>query len=94
MRKSKGFNLLRLSQELNIHPTYLGQIERGEKPPSIDVALNIANFFHIGFSYDVPVKNETQIAQLTEIKNKIQTLNVAERKFVYKTLNEFIFFNK
>lgn len=50
LRKQKGYTILQLATDLNIDTTYLGQIERGEKIPSIDVAVNIINYFNITFT--------------------------------------------
>lgn len=40
-RKSKGYTQEVLSAKCNLHPTYIGQIERGEKNPSIESIYKI-----------------------------------------------------
>ncbi len=93
MRKNKNFSLLNLSLKLNITPSYLGEIERGTKSPSVDVALAIANFFKIGLD-DSSLKEKQNQPIVHEILNKTNSLNSIERQFIYKTLIEFIAFHK
>lgn len=40
-RKGKGYTQEELSSKCNLHPTYIGQIERGEKNPSIESIYKI-----------------------------------------------------
>ena len=40
-RKGKGLTQEELSSKCNLHPTYIGQIERGEKCPSIESVYKI-----------------------------------------------------
>ena len=40
-RKAKGFTQEELSVKCNLHPTYIGQIERGEKNPSVESIYKI-----------------------------------------------------
>ncbi len=40
-RKSKGLSQEKLSEYCELHPTYIGQIERGEKNASLDTIMRI-----------------------------------------------------
>ncbi len=93
MRENQHFTLVGLSLELNITHSYLGEIERGIKAPSVEVALSIANFFKIGLD-DSSLKLKKDQAIVHEILNKINSLNSIERQFIYKALTEFIAFHK
>lgn len=90
LRKNKGLTLLGLSLELNIHKTYLGQIELGKKIPSIDVAVDISNYFKIGLDSNLEISDDNCNLIRYELLNKINLLDGIERKFIYKTLVEFI----
>ena len=49
LRKQDGFRLIDIAVFLNIHETYLGQIERGTLIPSVDTAIALANYFEMDF---------------------------------------------
>lgn len=93
MRKNRRLSLLHLSLELNITQSYLGEIERAKKVPSVDVALAIANFFKIGLD-DSSLKPKQNQPIIHEILNKTKGLNPIERQFICKALTEFIAFHK
>ena len=40
----------KLSEYSDLHPTYIGQLERGEKTPSIETLYKIAQGLHISLS--------------------------------------------
>jgi transcriptional regulator with XRE-family HTH domain len=46
-RKSAGLTQERLAFKAGIHPTYLSQVERGVKSPSVDVVGSIAHALHL-----------------------------------------------
>lgn len=94
LRKNKHLTLIGLSMKLNIHKTYLGQIELGKKAPSIDVAVDIANYFKIGLDNDLETLNDNCNLIRYEILNKIKSIDIVEIKFIYKTLLEFISIEK
>lgn len=93
MRKNRHLSLLYLSSKVNITSTYLGEIERGIKIPSVEIALSIANFFKIGLD-DSSLKPKQNKAIIHEILNKTSRLNSIERQFICKALTEFIAFQK
>jgi len=43
MRKSQGLSQEALANKADLHPTYIGRIERGEVSPTINVLDKIAN---------------------------------------------------
>lgn len=51
LRKKMGLTQEKLSEISNIHPTYLGQIERGEKEPSLKTLIRIADALNTSTSY-------------------------------------------
>jgi transcriptional regulator with XRE-family HTH domain len=42
LRKERGFSQERLAFESGYHPTYIGQLERGKKSPSLRAILRLA----------------------------------------------------
>lgn len=94
LRKQKSYTILQLATDLNIDTTYLGQIERGEKIPSIDVAVNIINYFNITFINREDSKfNGIEIEK--EIYDKLRLISSSDDyKFLYKSLLKFISFGR
>lgn len=50
LRKSKGLSQEDLAFELGLHRTYISQIERGIKSPSLRVIEKISSFFELQLS--------------------------------------------
>lgn len=46
-RKSKGLSQEKLSEYCELHPTYIGQIERGEKNASLETIMRICKGLEI-----------------------------------------------
>lgn len=95
LRKQKGYTILQLATDLNIDTTYLGQIERGEKIPSIDVAVNIINYFNITFTNYTNSENSKFGGIEKEIHDKLRLISSSDDyKFLYKSLLKFISFGR
>lgn len=95
LRKQKGYTILQLATDLNIDTTYLGQIERGEKIPSIDVTVNIINYFNITFTNYTNSENSKLGGIEKEIHDKLRLISSSDDyKFLYKSLLKFISFGR
>lgn len=96
LRKQKGYTLLRLAMDLNINDNYLSEIERGEKIPSIDIAINIINYFGYTFAefQDITETKEGLSLSTNHIFRKINMIDSKGQLFLYKTLLEFKNYNK
>lgn len=51
LRRQHNFTQLGLCEILNISETYLRKIESGERSASIDLYIEIAEFFHVSLDY-------------------------------------------
>ncbi len=90
LRKKKGLKISDIAAALNIHTSYLGQIERGIKIPSVNVAVNLVNYFEINFqSVFISIEDEYTLLR-NEILQHISKLEHYEKQFIYKTLLEII----
>jgi transcriptional regulator with XRE-family HTH domain len=47
MRGAKGWTLLQFGRKADMHPTYLGCLERGENTPSLTCILHLAKVFDV-----------------------------------------------
>lgn len=46
-RKSSGLSQERLAELADLHPTYIGQLERGEKNASVETLARISHALHV-----------------------------------------------
>ena len=92
-RKKMNLKIIDIATIIDIDESYLGQIERGEKIPSVDVALAIVNCFETNFqsflSSATPDIADDNILLRKEIAHKFPKLSPAEKQFICKTINKF-----
>ncbi|MFS0904165.1 helix-turn-helix domain-containing protein [Priestia aryabhattai] len=66
LRIKRGYSYRKLAEKINIAPSYLSQIEKGQRRPSDDTLYHIADFFNVDISYfyikedDLTDFNETE----------------------------------
>ena len=51
MRKSLGYSQNAIAQQLNVSPSIISSYERGERTPSVEILLSLANIFHCSTDY-------------------------------------------
>ncbi|MBN1991325.1 MAG: helix-turn-helix transcriptional regulator [Anaerolineae bacterium] len=59
LRNQKSFTLRQLADMLEVSHSYIGQMERGEKVPNVDMVLKIAQIFNV--STDALIKDEVEL---------------------------------
>ena len=47
LREAKGWNLRQFGRKADMHPAYLGCLERGENTPSLTCILHLAKVFDV-----------------------------------------------
>ncbi len=47
LRAKKGWTLIQFGRKADMHPTYLGALERGENTPSLTCILHLAKVFDV-----------------------------------------------
>ncbi|MBI4454768.1 MAG: helix-turn-helix transcriptional regulator [Acidobacteria bacterium] len=84
-RKNLGWSQEKLGEKAELHPTYVGGIERGERNVSLDNLVKISEAFKIGLAelFQFPEEEATEDGTLREkIRAEISVLNGASLKFV------------
>lgn len=90
-RKERGLNQEELAEKANIHPTYIGQLERGEKSATVDslekltTALNIT--FEELFCYLQPSNEFKKNTTLYHIISKLNTMGEENQKVILDIIN-------
>lgn len=89
-------NKLRFTQEVlaekaNIAVTYLGEIERGEKTPSLDVLISIAESLQVSCDYLLRDSVESATVYVdADISQKLSTLTRKQRIAAESILDAYI----
>ncbi len=94
-RKAKGWRREKFAEKIDLSVTYTGMIERGEKIPSLETFITIANVLDI--SPDLllaDVVNAQYKIKTSELIDEINTLKPAERDRIYSVVRAMIDFEK
>ena len=90
-RKEKGLSQEELAERADIHPTYIGQLERGEKSATIDSLEKVTAALEITFdelfSHLQPSTEFKDNTTLCRIINKLNTMNTENQKVVLDIIN-------
>jgi len=90
-RKRLNLTQERLSEKANISNVYLGEIERGEKTPSIPVLIDLIEALDV--SADFLLRDELNSANViinNELTDKLSKLTPKQRKTAIDILNAYI----
>lgn len=95
VRRKRRMSQETLSEAAGLSPTYLGCIERGEKTPSLESFINIANALNV--SADVLLYDqlksgyEVKSSLLTE---RIEKLSEGDQKMIYDVVETLIKYSR
>ncbi|MCR2802553.1 helix-turn-helix domain-containing protein [Paenibacillus soyae] len=103
LRKAKGLSQEQLALRADINASYMGQVERGEKNPTIDVLNKIAAALHTPLEDVVNIRAKEAPAVPAEAEEsryaekiaiQLQGLNVKEQEAVYKFVKQLVQFKE
>ncbi len=75
-RLINGLTQAKLAEKVEISPTFLGQIERGERVPSLETVVNIAMTLNIsidGLLFEIELSDAAIISELSLALSKIRS---------------------
>jgi len=85
-RKLHNVTQMELAKKLDVAPRYIGNIEQGNRRPSLDMMVEICNWFGVELSDILPLgtKKETcpKDQLIYEIAATCQTLDISQIKIV------------
>lgn len=91
-RHQKGFSQEELALRANLNPAYLGQVERGEKCPTVDTLYKTANALGISlselFRFD-PLPDQSE-ATLDRMKVLLSRVPVEKNELFLKAVEDII----
>lgn len=99
LRKASGLSQEQLALRADINASYMGQVERGEKNPTIDVLSKIAS------ALGTPLEKLVQIDEQTEqrkssnvvfdkIAHQLNGMSLKEQEAVYKFVKQIVQFKE
>lgn len=101
LRKRRGLSQEQLALRAEINPSYMGQVERGEKNPTIDVLSKIALALQMPIEQIVGVISESDFAAVAEeagyldkIAHQLNGLSLKEQEAVYKFVKQLVQFRE
>ncbi|MFF2480616.1 helix-turn-helix domain-containing protein [Paenibacillus sp. NPDC058071] len=95
LRKLRGLSQEQLALRAEINASYMGQVERGEKSPTIDVLGKIAGALQCPLEQIVQVsgsRQESEVSYADKIAHQINGLTAKEQEAVYKLVKQVIQF--
>lgn len=90
-RKKNGFTMENLAEKADIGVTFLGEIERGKKMPSLETFIRLVEAMNV--SSDYILRNELTSGKehiYNDITKKLDKLNPRQRKTVCDIIDVYI----
>ncbi|ANB56834.1 helix-turn-helix family protein [Anoxybacillus sp. B7M1] len=88
-RKEKGLSQEELAHMANLHTTYIGQLERGEKNATLGSIEKVANALDISLEElfrSIHSHSDSQVYTLSQIITHLQAMSVKDQKTILKLL--------
>ena len=87
-RKKKGLTIENLAEKAEITPTFLGEVERGNKLPSIHTFIKIVNALDVSFDYILSEKvTASKPIVVNALTKKIMNFNTYQLKMLEKMVD-------
>ncbi len=89
-RKEKGFSQEELANIANLHATYIGQLERGEKNATLESIEKVANALEVSLEdlfRSIRPNPNLQEYTLSQIITRLQSRSIEDQKTILKLLD-------
>lgn len=91
LRKEKGMSQEELAHAANLHPTYIGKLERGERNMSIESLEKATQALGITleqlFRYIKPIDHDEESMVMEQIINRLYGKSLKEKRTVLKLID-------
>lgn len=92
LRRANGKTQERLAEDLGVHPSYIGQLERGQREPSLHTVKKLSMTFNVPLS---EILNERHGQSDEDWKKKcikvIDKCNEPQLEAIYQLIRTFLF---
>ncbi|MED0705272.1 helix-turn-helix domain-containing protein [Aneurinibacillus aneurinilyticus] len=96
LRKKSGLSQERLAFKAGIAPSYMGQVERGTKSPTIDILEKIAVALDVTleelFSFDQNVSEQVDKTIIEKIAFQLYGRSKMEQEAIYNFVKQLLLF--
>ncbi len=95
IRQTRGLSQENLALKAEMNPSYVGQVERGEKSPTIDSLEKIANGLDVELEELFHFNNNVEIQQMTVLKKiefELKSRTEEEQEVVYRFVKQLLRF--
>lgn len=91
LRVSHHLSQASLAALIDVSTNYIGQIERGDRKPSLETLVELCNALDTSMDYMLSDSLQTPEDQLSQdILARLSSLSPEEKKFFYNTINNFL----
>lgn len=80
-----------LAERASLHPTYIGQLERGEKNPTLETLFKISNGLKVPINFLIELPSQPQDQSiLSKCVNLIENQSIQDQEYIYDILTQII----
>ena len=91
LRIAQHLSQASLAALIDVSTNYIGQIERGDRKPSLETLVELCNALNTSMDYMLSDSLQTQEDQLSQdILSKLSSLSSEEKKFFFNTINNYL----
>lgn len=89
-RNSLHISQAELAERIDVSTNFIGQIERGDRKPSLETLVSLCNAMGVSMDYILSDNIDRTEDQLTfDIINKLSPLPIDDKEFLYHTINNY-----
>lgn len=91
LRVTHHFSQADLAEQIEVSTNYIGQIERGDRKPSLETLVSLCNALHTSLDYllsDSITQNDDQLS--LDILSQLSQLSSEEKQYFYNVICSYI----
>lgn len=91
LRKTHHFSQADLAELIDVSTNYIGQIERGDRKPSLETLVDLCNVLDTSMDYILSDSIHLSEDQLSyDILCKLEPLSPEEKKYFYNMISSYV----
>ncbi len=91
LRNAHHLSQADLAEMIDVSTNYIGQIERGDRKPSLETLVSLCNTLNTSMDYILSDSMTLHTDQLSlDILSKLDTLSLEEKHFFHNTITSYL----